>query len=113
LFVVPNALGVTIFVFSIVHLAPGEPLKAVVADDRSADVVSRLKADSGFDRPLPVQYRRGLWRATSGDRGLSVTAGRPVPGEIAGPVGNTFVFAVEAALVSLIRDTCTARGAYR
>ena len=50
LYVVPISLGVTILVFALVHLAPGDPLNAVVAPDAPASVVAKLKADYGFDQ---------------------------------------------------------------
>lgn len=102
LYVLPIALGVTLFVFSLVHLAPGDPLSAVVAPDTPREVVERLKADYGFDRPLPVQYLKWLGRAASGDLGLSTATGRPVGKEIAGAVANTFVLAIGAAMLGFV-----------
>lgn len=99
LYAVPIGLGVSVFVFSLVHLAPGDPLNAVVAPDTPAEMVERLKADYGFDQPLPVQYLKWVRRAVSGDLGLSVATGRPVVGEISKAVANTFILAVAAALL--------------
>jgi peptide/nickel transport system permease protein len=101
LYAVPIALGVTLFVFALVHLAPGDPLSAVVAPDTPAEIVERLKVEYGFDEPLPAQYLKWLVRAVSGDLGYSVATGRPVAGEIAKAVANTLILALAAALLGL------------
>ncbi len=99
LYVVPISLGVTILVFALVHLAPGDPLNAVVAPDAPASVVAKLKADYGFDKPLPVQYAQWLGRAIRGDLGLSVVNSRPVLGQLIIAVPNTLLLAVAATLI--------------
>jgi peptide/nickel transport system permease protein len=70
-----------------------------VAPDTPAEVVEKLKADYGFDEPLPVQYLKWVRRAASGDLGVSVATGRPVAGEISRAVGNTFILATAAAIL--------------
>ncbi len=99
LYVVPISLGVTILVFALVHLAPGDPLNAVVAPDAPASVVAKLRADYGFDRPLPVQYAQWLGRAIRGDLGLSVVNSRPVLDQLIIAVPNTLILAVAATLI--------------
>jgi peptide/nickel transport system permease protein len=99
LYVVPISLGVTILVFALVHLAPGDPLNAVVAPDAPASVVAKLKADYGFDRPLPIQYAQWLGRAIRGDLGLSIVNSRPVLDQLIIAVPNTFILAVAATLI--------------
>ncbi len=99
LYVVPISLGVTILVFALVHLAPGDPLNAVVAPDAPARVVAKLKADYGFDKPLPVQYAQWLGRAVRGDLGLSVVNSRPVLDQLIIAVPNTLILAVAATLI--------------
>lgn len=99
LYVVPISLGVTILVFALVHLAPGDPLNAVVAPDAPASVVAKLKADYGFDKPLPVQYAQWLSRAIRGDLGLSVVNSRPVLDQLIIAVPNTLILAVAATLI--------------
>lgn len=99
LYVVPISLGVTILVFALVHLAPGDPLNAVVAPDAPASAVAKLKADYGFDKPLPVQYAQWLGRAVRGDLGLSVVNSRPVIDQLVVAVPNTLILAVAATLI--------------
>jgi len=99
LYVVPIAAGVTMMIFSLVHLAPGDPLNAVVGGDAPAEVVEALKVAYGFDKPLPVQYAKWVGRAVTGDFGRSVATGRPVAAEMLGAIGNSMVLAAVAAVL--------------
>jgi peptide/nickel transport system permease protein len=69
LYVTPVALGVSIFCFLLVHLAPGDPLTAIMPVDATADQQAEMRAAYGFDKPLPVQYAIWLWKVLHGDLG--------------------------------------------
>jgi peptide/nickel transport system permease protein len=99
LYALPIAIGVTIVCFSLVHLAPGDPLNAVVGPDAPADIVETLKRAYGFDQPLPVQYAKWLYRAASGDLGRSIATGRPVAAEISHAIANSVALACIAAII--------------
>lgn len=102
LYVIPISLGVTVLVFALVHIAPGDPLNAVVGADAPAEVVEKLKKDYGFDQPLPVQYVRWLSRALVGDLGLSVVNNQPVAAQLAIAVPNTLMLAICATMIGFI-----------
>lgn len=102
LYVIPISLGVTILAFGLVHIAPGDPLDAVVGADAPASVVEKLKADYGFDQPIPVQYARWLGRALSGDLGRSVTNNQPVVEALSTAVPNTLMLALCATILGFI-----------
>src|SRR5262245_15866944 len=89
LYVVPVALGVSLVCFSLVHLAPGDPLVSVLPPDASAQLQAEMRALYGFDQPLPVQFALWLWRALHGDLGNSIATGRTVVEEVSRAVGNT------------------------
>ncbi len=91
--VIPVAVGVSVVCFLLIHLAPGDPLAAILPSDASADLQAQMRALYGLDRPLPVQYVLWLLRALHGDLGQSIATGRPVTGEIAGAAVNTFILA--------------------
>ena len=64
IYVVPVALGVSLVCFMLVHLAPGDPLTAVLPVDAiGRDCRQEMRTLYGFDKPLPVQY--GRWLAAS------------------------------------------------
>lgn len=98
-YVVPIAIGVTIMVFSLVYIGPGNPIDAVLPDDASQADVEFIKEIYGFDKPLPVQYGLWLGRAAMGDLGKSIATGRPVIEELGRALGNTLLLAFAAALV--------------
>ncbi len=84
------ALGVSVLVFLMIHLIPGDAAQVMLgADDVGAAQVAALRERLGLDRPLPVQFARWLWRAVQGDFGASIWTGRPVIDEIAGRAGIT------------------------
>ena len=78
LFAIPIALGVSIVCFSLVYLAPGDPLETVLPPDATADTIAIIKHAYGFDRPIPVQYVIWLWHVLQGDFGRSFRTGQTV-----------------------------------
>ena len=102
LYILPIGVGVTIMIFALVHIAPGDPLNAVVAPDAPAETVEELRIAYGFDKPLPVQYLIWLKRAVVGDFGVSIATGRPVAGALVRAIPNTLMLAIGAALLGFI-----------
>ena len=96
LYAVPIAIGVSIVCFSLVYLAPGDPLQTILPSDATAETVAIIKQEYGFDRPLPVQYAFWLWRVLHGDFGVSISTRRPVIAEVTGSLYNTSILALFA-----------------
>ena len=105
LYVTPVALGVSIFCFLLVHLAPGDPLTAVMPIDATAAQQAEMRVAYGFDKPLPVQYAIWLWKVLHGDLGQSIASGRPVLSEVARAVGNSLILASVATLIGFTFGT--------
>lgn len=101
-YVVPIVIGVAIICFLLVHLAPGDPLVAVLPADASQELAAQMRAAYGFDRPLPVQFGIWVWKALHGDLGNSIATGRPVLAEVIRAVGNTIMLAVAAAVLGFL-----------
>jgi peptide/nickel transport system permease protein len=81
---VPVVLGVSVVVFSIVHLLPGDPVMAILSGaNATPEQVAELRAQLRLEDPLIVQYARFLRRAAAGDFGRSIFSRRPVIEEIA------------------------------
>ena len=78
LYAAPVALGVALLVFLLVHIAPGDPISAILPPDAPQELVTKLKAYYGFDKPLPIQFLRWLFVVMQGDFGTSIASGRPV-----------------------------------
>src|SRR3954467_12533233 len=58
-YAIPIALAVSVICFLLVHIAPGDPINAIVPPDAPKTVVDQVRKDYGLDRPLPVQF--GYW----------------------------------------------------
>jgi len=71
-------LGVSVIVFLLVHLAPGDPVRIMLGEDATLADVERLNRIYGFDRPLPVQYMIWLGNALQGDLGTGIRSRLPV-----------------------------------
>jgi peptide/nickel transport system permease protein len=100
IYLVPVAFGVSLLVFALVHLAPGDPISAIVPPDAPKEVIDKLKEYYGFDKPLPVQYFRWLAVTLTGDLGTSIGTGRSVATEVASAFGNTIILAIAATVLA-------------
>jgi peptide/nickel transport system permease protein len=101
LLAVPVVLGVSVVVFSIVHLLPGDPVLAILSGaNATPEQVAELRAQLRLEDPLVVQYLRFLERATSGDFGRSIFTKRPVIDEIADQLPSTLQLAGTAILIA-------------
>ncbi len=98
-YAIPIALAVSAVCFSLVYIAPGNPLNAIVPSDASQDLIDTLKKEYGLDKPIPVQYALWVGRAVRGDLGRSIATGRSVATEIGTAISNTFIIAVAASVI--------------
>ena len=105
LYVTPVALGVSVVCFLLVHLAPGDPLSAILPVDATQAMIEEMRRAYGFDRPLPVQYAIWLGHVLQGDLGTSIATGRPVAGEVGRAVVNSLILASVATLIGFTFGT--------
>jgi peptide/nickel transport system permease protein len=100
--VLPVLLGVTLAVFSMLFLVPGDPVKMMLAEFVTMpDQIAQMRAQLHLDEPLPRQYARFVVNAVRGDLGTSIRSRRPVATEIAENVGSTAQLAVASMLVAV------------
>ncbi|MBH1965359.1 MAG: ABC transporter permease [Comamonadaceae bacterium] len=95
----PTIVGVALVCFALVHLAPGDPLVAVLPPDATAELQAQLRELYGFNRSLPEQFFSWIWRALQGDLGTSIATSRPVVDEVITAVGHTLRLAVVAMAI--------------
>ncbi|MBV9324811.1 MAG: ABC transporter permease [Chloroflexi bacterium] len=79
---VPTLLGVSIVVFLMVRLLPGDPARIVAGLLASEADVENIRHQLGLDQPAPVQYAQFLMRLAHFDLGTSVRTGQPVVYEV-------------------------------
>src|ERR1700681_4168089 len=68
---------VALFVFSLLHLAPGDPAVVIAGDQASPADVERIRQSLGLDRPFLVQFGSWLWGILHGDLGTSIFTNPP------------------------------------
>ena len=100
--VVPVLFGVTLAVFSMLFLVPGDPVKMMLAEFvTNPDQVAQMRAQLHLDEPILKQYGRFVTSAVRGDLGTSIRSRRPVTIEIGENLGSTAQLALAAMVVAI------------
>jgi peptide/nickel transport system permease protein len=99
---VPVLLLVTAGVFALLHLTPGDPIDAMMAESVDAVAKASLRAELGLDRPLPLQYAAWMGRLLRGDLGRSIRNGEPVLESVSRRLRPSLQLALLAMGVSLL-----------
>ncbi len=94
----PLLLGVSVVVFGLMQIVPGDPAAVLLGQDATPEAVETLRQELGLDRPLPVQLGSFITRVARGDLGQSIFRREPVVMAIADRMPAT----VEVAIVSLV-----------
>jgi peptide/nickel transport system permease protein len=103
---IPVLLGLTVIVFSMMHLLPGDPAEVILAQSGARpEAVARLRLQLGLDQPLPVQYGRFLGGLLRGDLGSSLFTNRPVSEIVAQNLPSTMELAGAAMLLAVLLGT--------
>lgn len=102
LLLIPILLGVSIVIFGMVHLTPGDPVQIMLGQDASPVQAQTLRHELGLDRPLPVQYGIFLGNILHGDLGTSIVSRRPVVREIGDRLPATLQLTVAAMILAMI-----------
>src|SRR5699024_7486391 len=110
-------LVVSIIVFLIIHLTPGNPAYIILGEDSSKESIQQLEHELGLDQPIAIQFFDWIKNMLTGDLGMSIYSSEPVLDIILSHFGPTFslmavslflmlLIAVPAAIFAVItRDT--------
>ncbi|APX88529.1 glutathione ABC transporter permease GsiC [Brevirhabdus pacifica] len=113
---VPVLLGITVIVFLIMALIPGDPATAILGSYATPENVARINRELGLDEPLWRQYLIWLGNMLQGDFGQSFALNRPVLDEVVERFGATLILAgtafVLCALLGVIAGTISAANQY-
>lgn len=101
LLMVPVALLVTVIVFVLVRLTPGDPVLVYAGEERDPETLAQIRRSLGLDQPLPVQYVAWLSRALHGDFGRSIRTRQPVLEAIVERLPATIELGLTALLISV------------
>jgi peptide/nickel transport system permease protein len=101
--VIPVLLVVSVVIFSIIHLVPGDPAYAMLGDDASPEAIDELRERMGLKDPLGVQYLNWIGNILKGNLGNSIVArGIPVVEMIGQRIKPTISLAVYSMLISIV-----------
>ncbi|HMK78764.1 MAG TPA: ABC transporter permease [Xanthobacteraceae bacterium] len=99
---IPVLFGVSLAVFLMLHLIPGDPAALIAGADATAADVENVRQSLGLDRPLAAQYLGFVGRALSGDFGKSFRTGRPVLEEVLPRYANTLALGAIALSLAIV-----------
>jgi peptide/nickel transport system permease protein len=102
---VPVLLLVTAGVFALIHLTPGDPIDAMMAESVDDTVKRELRRDLGLDRPLYLQYATWMGRLLQGDLGRSIRNREPVIENVSRRIKPSLQLAGLAMAISLLVAT--------
>jgi peptide/nickel transport system permease protein len=97
----PVVFGVTLAVFSMLFLIPGDPVKMMLSEfATNPEQIARMRAQLHLNEPFAQQYGRFVWNAAHGNLGESIRDRRPVTTEIIEVAPSTMQLAIAALLLS-------------
>jgi peptide/nickel transport system permease protein len=100
---IPLLLAVIVVNFAVIHLAPGDPIQALIGDyPAPPEYVEKLKHELGLDRSMPAQLGTYLEKVVQGDLGYSFANRRPVSELILERVKNTLLLVGTALTLASI-----------
>jgi peptide/nickel transport system permease protein len=102
LLLVPVLVGVSIVIFGVLHLSPGDPAEIMLGSQATKEDLARLRESLGLNEPLPVQYAHWIGHVVRGDLGRSIWMKRPVLPEVLGRLGATLLLTGTALLLSTV-----------
>ncbi|MDI3548219.1 MAG: peptide/nickel transport system permease protein [Halanaerobiales bacterium] len=101
LYLIPLLIAISIVVFLMIHLIPGDPVEIMLGEKGAAEDIARLRAELGLDKPLYIQYGKFFSNLLHGDLGRSIRNHNKVSKEIAA----SFPATIELTILSMIIAT--------
>ena len=99
----PVVFGVTVAVFAMLHVVPGDPIRMMLGEfQTSPEQVAKLKSQLHLDEPLPTQYGRFVLSAAQGDLGYSIRSKRPVMSEILDNLPATLILTCAGMAIATV-----------
>ncbi|KAJ9431119.1 MULTISPECIES: ABC transporter permease [Pantoea] len=102
LLAIPTLLLVSIMVFALQKLLPGDPVLAMAGEERDPAVIAQLRAEYHLDDPIPTQYFAWIGNALTGDLGMSLRTKEPVTALIASKLPVTLELSLLAMIIALV-----------
>lgn len=102
LMMIPVIIGVSLLVFMVLKMTPGDPARVVAGAEADEATVEQIREELGLNRPVIEQYVDYMLGLLHGDMGTSYTTGKAVTDEIVARIPTTFALAFAGVLVAVI-----------
>ena len=99
---IPVLLGISLLVFLLMHIAPGDPVSLLLGENATDAEIQRARHEWGLDRPLLAQYWEFLSHAVRGDFGSSLKFGEPVTKLVFERLPATIELALASLVISIL-----------
>jgi peptide/nickel transport system permease protein len=99
---IPVLLGVSIVVFALIRMIPGDPVIVMLGERARPEDIARVRADLGFDRPIYVQYLEWIGRILQGDLGKSIINRTEVMAELRVRLAATLELVIFGLIIGII-----------
>ncbi|MGN0168698.1 MAG: ABC transporter permease [Acetatifactor sp.] len=98
---IPSMLVVSVIIFMIIHLTPGDPAAVMLGDQADQAAIEALREALGLNLPLPVQYFRWLGKVLQGDLGNSLYSSESMLSILKSHLAPTFSLTIYALLIAV------------
>ena len=102
LMIIPMVIGVTIFLFFLLSLTPGDPAELALGGSVEEEQLELFRQQHGLDKPLPIQYLNYMKGVVQGDLGTSFYTKQPVTSMIAQRVGVTLFLSLTSLALTIV-----------
>lgn len=99
---IPVMLGVSIVVFSLIRLIPGDPITVMLGERARLEDIERVREEMGFNRPIYIQYLEWMGRIVRGDLGKSIINRTPVMFELRQRLPATIEMVAASMVIGVI-----------
>jgi peptide/nickel transport system permease protein len=98
----PVLFGVSVIVFLMIHLIPGDPISVLLGQVSDPEVLAAVRAQYGLDRPLLTQYVHWLGQVLQGNLGYSISNGAPVSDQVLARLPASLYLLIGGMLIALV-----------
>jgi ABC-type dipeptide/oligopeptide/nickel transport system permease component len=98
----PTLLGLTLIVFAVSHIIPGDPARVMAGENASPAQIEAVRKRFGLDQPLPQQFVGYVTNVLSGEMGISLYSQRPVAEDLVTRLPATFELAIAAIILAVL-----------
>ena len=102
LWFIPTLIGLIALVFTISHIIPADPVRAIAGEQATAEQIALLRTKLGFDQPLWVQFVTYLGKVATGDLGMSLFSQRPIVEDLMTRLPATLELGIGAVLLAVL-----------